>query len=56
MVFYDVWKYPEYGQEYGVQIIPTQIFMDSRGREVFRHTGLFPKEDILSMLKDKNLL
>ena len=56
VVFYDVWKYPEYGQEYGVQIIPTQIFMDSRGREVFRHTGLFPKEDILSMLKDKNLL
>lgn len=31
---------------YGVQGIPTQVFFDKDGREVFRHTGFYPQADI----------
>lgn len=56
VVFYDVWKDPEPGRKYKIQLIPTQVFIDRQGNEVFRHVGLFPKEEILKMLKDKGLL
>jgi thioredoxin 1 len=46
--FIDVWKHPEAGKQYGVEMIPTQIFYDSDGKELFRHTGFFGKEDILA--------
>ena len=46
--FYDVWKNPGVGKEYGVQIIPTQIFYDAGGKELWRHEGFLAKEDILA--------
>jgi thioredoxin 1 len=46
--FIDVWKNPEAGRRYGVQMIPTQIFYDAEGRERFRHVGFISKEDILA--------
>jgi thioredoxin 1 len=51
VVFYDVWKDPEPARKYGIQLIPTQVFMDQKGNEIFRHVGLFPKEEILELLK-----
>ena len=45
--FIDVWKNPDVGEKYGLQMIPTQIFFDSKGKELFRHTGFFSKDDIL---------
>jgi len=51
VVFYDVWKDPEPGRKYGIQLIPTQVFIDQKGNEVFRHVGFFPKEEILALLK-----
>ncbi len=56
VVFYDVWKDPEPGRKYKIQLIPTQVFIDRKGNEIFRHVGLFPKDEILKMLKDKGLL
>jgi thioredoxin 1 len=56
VVFYDVWKFPSYARDYGVQVIPTQVFLNPEGKEIFRHTGIFPKEDILSMLRQKKIL
>ena len=56
VVFYDVWKFPAYARKYGVQVIPTQVFFNPAGKEIFRHTGIFPKEDIISMLKEKKIL
>ena len=50
--FIDVWKDPDAGTEYGIQIIPTQIFYDASGKELFRHTGFYGKEDILGKWKD----
>lgn len=56
VVFYDVWKNPEPSRHYSIQLIPTQVFIDQKGKEIFRHVGLFPKEEILQMLKEKGIL
>jgi len=45
--FIDVWKNPAAGQPYGIRVIPTQIFFDADGREVWRHEGFLPKEEFL---------
>jgi thioredoxin 1 len=50
--FIDVWKTPEKAKEYGITIIPTQIFFDASGKELFRHEGFFSKEDILGKWKE----
>jgi thioredoxin 1 len=52
VLFIDVWKEPEEAERYGIQLIPTQIFFDSGGRELFRNEGFFSKEDILAKWKD----
>jgi len=35
-------------QAYAIRVIPTQIFYDASGKELFRHEGFFSKEDILA--------
>ena len=50
--FIDVWKNPEAGREYGIRLIPTQIFYDASGKELFRHEGFFSKEDILAKWRE----
>ena len=50
VVFYDVWKDPEPGRKYGIQLIPTQVFLDADGREVDRHVGFFAKEELVAVL------
>ena len=50
--FIDVWKNPDAGKPYGIRSIPTQIFIDASGKELFRHEGFFPKEDILAKWKE----
>lgn len=51
VVFIDVWKNPDAGRKHNIQLIPTQIFFDAKGKEVFRHVGFFSREDILAQLK-----
>jgi len=50
--FIDVWKNPDAGKQYGIEMIPTQIFYDAEGKERFRHVGFFGKEDILGKWKE----
>jgi thioredoxin 1 len=50
--FIDVWKNPDAGKAYGVEMIPTQISYDASGTEVFRHTGYYGREDILGKWKE----
>jgi thioredoxin 1 len=50
--FVDVWKDPSEADKYNVRVIPTQIIFDGTGKEVFRHTGFFPKDEILAKLKE----
>ncbi|HOX05317.1 MAG TPA: thioredoxin family protein [Planctomycetota bacterium] len=47
VVFIDVWQNPDAGKQYGIKMIPTQIFYGADGKELFRHEGFFSKEDIL---------
>jgi thiol-disulfide isomerase/thioredoxin len=37
---------------YGVQSIPIQVFFDKDGKEVFRHNGFFPQEEIEKKFKE----
>ncbi|PAW78073.1 MAG: hypothetical protein B9S32_09305 [Verrucomicrobia bacterium Tous-C9LFEB] len=50
--FIDVWINPDAGKQYGIQIIPTQIFYDAKGKELFRHEGFYAKGDILKKWKE----
>jgi thioredoxin 1 len=50
-----VWKNPKAGDIYRVKMIPTQIFYDARGKELYRHIGFMSKEDILKKLEQLNL-
>jgi thioredoxin 1 len=50
--FIDVWKNKEAGKQYDIETIPTQIFYDASGKELFRHVGFFSKEDILAKWKE----
>lgn len=48
VVFLDVWVDPRAGEDHRVRMIPTQIFHDGQGRELFRHEGFFSREEILA--------
>ena len=50
--FVDVWQNPEAGKQYAIKLIPTQIFFNAAGKELFRHEGFFAKEDILAKWKE----
>ena len=50
--FIDVWKDENAGTQYGVRVIPLQIFFDAAGKELFRHEGFFAKADILAKWKE----
>ena len=52
VVFIDVWQNPDAGKKYGINVIPTQIFYDAAGKELFRHEGFFGKDDILAKWKE----
>jgi thioredoxin 1 len=52
VLFNDVWKDNTLAQSYRIQMIPTQIFFDAKGREVKRHMGFMEKADILKELKN----
>lgn len=50
--FIDVWKNPKAGDPYKIRMIPTQIFFDKEGKEVWRHEGFLPKADFIAKFKE----
>ena len=50
--FVDVWAVEGKSEQYEIKSIPTQIFFDKDGAELFRHVGFYPKEDILAKWKE----
>lgn len=48
VVFVDVWENPDAAEPYNINLIPTQIFLDATGKELWRHEGFMAKADILS--------
>jgi thioredoxin 1 len=57
VIFYDVWKaeQKDKAQKYGIKLIPTQIFQDENGKEIHRHEGFYPENEIDKFLKSKGL-
>ena len=52
VLFIHVREEPILASRYGVQSIPVQIFFDKTGKEVFRHIGFFPQEQIERKLSE----
>lgn len=50
VLFVHVKEKPIQAGRYDVQTIPLQIFFDETGKEVFRHTGFFPEDQIEEQL------
>lgn len=54
--FHDLAKQPELAERYQVMTIPTQIFLDANGKEIFRHIGIYEKSEILAKMKELGML
>lgn len=50
IVFIDVWEHRNQAQKFGIRSIPTQIFFDAQGKEVYRHVGFMGEEEIVVQL------
>lgn len=51
IVFLDVWKDASPAKRFGIRGIPTQIFFDKDGKEIYRHMGFMDEKSIVAMLK-----
>jgi len=57
VVFHDVWTDAgaPYAKQFGIEAIPTQVFLDETGKEYFRHVGFFPEEELVKVLNQKGV-
>lgn len=57
VIFYDVWTEEQqpFAKQYGIRLIPTQVFLDENGKEFFRHEGFFPEDEIHKIFKQRGL-
>ena len=53
--FIDVIENPNEIKKYKINVIPTQIFLNEKNVEFFRHTGFFSKDDILKTFRDNGI-
>jgi len=51
IVFIDVWKHRQQAKRFRIRAIPTQIFFDQQGKEVYRHVGFMSEKAIVKQLK-----
>lgn len=55
VIFYDVWKDRRPAEQYGINLIPTQVFLDENGIEILRHEGFLAEEEIDRFLTSRGL-
>jgi len=48
----DIGERPDQADKHRIDLIPTQVFFDQQGNEVFRHEGFMPKEDIVAKMRE----
>jgi thioredoxin 1 len=53
VIFYDVNKQRAKANEYYVKLIPTQVFLDAKGKEFWRHEGFYPAKEISKLIDEK---
>jgi len=51
IIFIDVWKDKDPARRFGIRAIPTQIFFDKEGKEIYRHLGFMSEKAIVDLLK-----
>jgi thioredoxin 1 len=51
IVFIDVSQHRDQGKRFGIWSIPTQIFFDKNGKEVYRHAGFMSEKDIVGQFR-----
>ncbi|MDF1592062.1 MAG: thioredoxin family protein [Desulfobacterales bacterium] len=51
IIFIDVWKHKDQARRFGIRAIPTQIFFDKDGKEVYRNLGFMSEKAIVAQLK-----
>jgi thioredoxin 1 len=52
IIFIDVWENPGQYKEFSINKIPTQIFYDKTGKEVYRHEGFLGRDSIVEKLEE----
>lgn len=52
VVFIDVWENSPAAEPYNINLIPTQVFFDSEGKELWRHEGFLGKDAILAKWRE----
>lgn len=52
VLLFDVWQNPDKGYEYGVRIIPAQIFFAANGEQLYRHIGFYSRDQILGKWRE----
>ena len=51
IVFIDVWNHRGQAKRFRIRAIPTQIFFNQQGKEVYRHVGFMSEKAIVKQLK-----
>jgi thioredoxin 1 len=55
ITFYDVWEDDSPAKKFGIELIPTQVFLDAKENEIMRHQGFFAEEEIDKFLQSQGL-
>lgn len=55
VIFHDVRKENKIAAKYKIKMIPTQVFLDETGKEIHRHVGFYPEEQIDEFLQKQGL-
>ena len=55
VTFYDVWIDKTPAKKFGIELIPTQVFLDAKGNEIMRHQGFFAEDEIDKFLQSQGL-
>lgn len=55
--FYDVWTEEgrPFGEKYKISSIPTQVLLDTNGKEFYRHVGFISKDDLVEVFKQNGV-
>jgi len=56
IVFVDTDEYGPLAKQYRVAAIPTQVFFDAKGKEVGRHVGYYPIEELDAQMRSLELI
>jgi len=50
IIFIDVWENKQPAQRFKIRVIPTQIFFNAAGEEVYRHVGFLDEKSIVEQM------